>query len=94
MGPAADVILVTGLITAGNEVLFAPLANGGKPDFNWRLIPATAIAALLIEALSRLNPQIALGVSVTALLTALLAPLGNAAGSPVTNAAKALGYQK
>jgi hypothetical protein len=91
MGPAADVILITGLITAGNEVLFAPLATGGKPDFNWRLIPATAIAAIMVEGLSKLNPQVALGVSVTALITALFASLGKA-GSPVTNAAKALGY--
>jgi hypothetical protein len=91
MGPAADVILITGLITAGNEVLFAPLASGGKPDFNWRLIPATAIAAIMVEGLSKLNPQVALGVSVTALITALFASLGKA-GSPVTNAAKALGY--
>lgn len=92
MGPAADVMLITGAITAGNEVLFAPLAGGGKPDFNWRLIPATAIAALLVEGLSKLNPQVALGVSVTALITALFVPFGKA-GSPVTNAAKALGYQ-
>jgi hypothetical protein len=92
VGPAADLILVTGLITAGNEVLFAPLAQGSKPDFNWRLIPATAIAAFMIEGLSKLNPQIALGVSVSALITALFATLGKA-GSPVTNAAKALGYQ-
>lgn len=93
MGPAADVIIVTGLITAGNEVLFAPLAQSGKPDFNWRLIPATLIAAVLVDGLSKLNPQIALGVSVTAMITALFAPLSKA-GSPVTNAAKALGYQK
>jgi hypothetical protein len=92
MGPAADVILITGLITAGNEVLFAPLAGNGKPDFNWRLVPATAIAAIMVEGLSKLNPQVALGVSVTALITALFASLGKA-GSPVTNAAKALGYQ-
>jgi hypothetical protein len=92
MGPAADVILITGLITAGNEVLFAPLAGNGKPDFNWRLIPATAIAAIMVEGLSKLNPQVALGISVTALITALFASLGKA-GSPVTNAAKALGYQ-
>lgn len=90
MGPAADIILVTGGITAANEVLFSPLAGKGA-SFNWRLIPATAIAALLLEGLSKLNPQIALGVAVTALITALFVPLGNA-GSPVENASKALGY--
>jgi hypothetical protein len=91
MGPAADIALATGTITGMNEILFAPLA-GGKPDFNWRIIPATAILALLVEGLSRLNPQIALGISVAALITSLFAPLGNA-GSPIVNAEKALGYK-
>jgi hypothetical protein len=93
MGPAADIALVTGAITAANEVLFAPLAGNGKPGFNWRVIPATGIFALLMEGLARVNPQLALGVSVTALLTALFSSLGKA-GSPVANASKALGYQK
>jgi hypothetical protein len=91
MGPAADIALFTGAVAGLNEILFAPLA-GGKPDFNWRILPATAIFALLMEGLSKLNPQLALGVSVTALLTALLGSFGKA-GSPVTNLSKALGYK-
>jgi hypothetical protein len=91
MGPAADIILITGTITAANEVLFAPLAGAASELFNWRLLPATGIAALLVEGLSRINPQIALGIAVTALITALFVPMGKA-GSPVQNAAKALGY--
>jgi hypothetical protein len=90
MGPAADIALLTGGITAANEVLFAPLAGKGV-QFNWRLIPATGIFAFLMDGLERLNPQIALGVSVAALITALFFPLGKA-GSPVENASKALGY--
>jgi hypothetical protein len=90
MGPAADVALLTGAITAANEVLFAPLA-GNKVSFNWRLIPATGIFAFLMDGLERLNPTIALGVSVAALITAVFLPLGTA-GSPVENASKALGY--
>jgi len=93
MGPAADIALLTGAITAANEVLFAPIAGNGKPDFNWRVIPATGIFAFLMEGLSKINPQLALGVSVAALLTALLGSYGKAQ-SPVINAAKALGYQK
>lgn len=92
MGPAADVILLTGAITTANELLFAPLA-GNHVSFNWRVIPATGIAALLVEGLSRLNPQIALGVAVSALITALFIPLGKG-GSPVENASRALGYAK
>ena len=90
MGPAADVILITGGITAANEVLFAPLA-GNHVSFNWRVIPATGIAALLVEGLSRLSPPIALGVAISALIAALFVPLGKG-GSPVANASKALGY--
>lgn len=90
MGPAADVILLTGAITVANESLFAPLA-GNHVAFNWRVIPATGIAALMVEGLSKLNPQIALGVAISALITALFVPLGKG-GSPVQNASKALGY--
>lgn len=93
MGPAADIALATGVISGINELIFAPLAGNGKPDFNWRLIPATAIFALGVQGLSGIAPQIAMGVAVTALLTALLTNLGKA-GSPVLNASKALGYTK
>ena len=90
MGPAADVALATGAITGLNELVFAPAA-GGKIAFNWRIIPATAIFALLMEGLSKLSPQLALGTAVTALIVSLFAPLGKA-GSPVGNLNTALGY--
>lgn len=89
MGPAADVALATGAITALNELVFAPAA-GGKVAFNWRVIPATAVFALIAEGISRLSPQMALGISVTALIVSLFTPLGSA-GSPITNLDKLLG---
>jgi hypothetical protein len=92
MGPAADIALVTGGITLVNEVIFAPLA-GNHVSFNWRVIPAAGILAFMFEGLSKINPQIALGIAVTTLVTALFVPLG-AGGSPVQNASKALGYTK
>lgn len=90
MGPAADVALATGVLTGLNELVFAPVA-GGKVSFNWRIIPATAVFALLMEAMSKLSPQLALGLSVSALIVSLFTPLGNA-GSPIVNLEKALGY--
>lgn len=93
MGPAADIALFTGAISAANEAVFAPLAGTGKPDFNWRIIPATGIFALLMDGLSKLSPKLAVSVSVAALLSALFGSFGQAQ-SPVVNAAKALGYQK
>jgi hypothetical protein len=92
MGPAADIALFTGVLTLGNEAVFAPLAGKGTPDINWRLLPATAIFALLMEGLSKLNPQLALGVAVSALITALFGSFGKA-GSPVANLSTALGYK-
>lgn len=83
-------MLVTGGITAANEVLFAPLA-GHKTSFNWRLIPATGLLAFMVNGLEKLSPQVALGIAVSALITSLFFPLGTA-GSPVENASKALGY--
>lgn len=90
MTPAADIILITGGISLANEFLFAPAA-GGKVTANWRIIPATGVAALLVDGLSRLSPQLALGIAVTAFVTAIFVPVGNA-GSPVANLAKAMGY--
>lgn len=90
MGPAADIILATGALTLANEFVFSPAA-GGKPSVNWRVIPATGIAAVLTEGLSRLSPPLAMGLAVTALITTLFVPLGNA-GSPASNLAKAMGY--
>jgi hypothetical protein len=91
MGPAADIILATGALTLANEVVFAPAA-GGSLSVNWRVIPATGIAAVLIDGLSRLSPPLATGLAVTALITTLFVPVGNA-GSPVANLSKAMGYQ-
>lgn len=91
MGPAADVALGVGVITALNEVVFAPAA-GGSVQFNWRIIPATAVFALMMDGLSKINPQLALGISISALATVLLAPMGKA-GSPIANVNKALGYK-
>jgi hypothetical protein len=90
VGPAADLALITGAITISNEVVFAPLAGRGI-QFNWRVLPATGIFALLMDGLEKLSPQIALGISVTALITSLFLSFGKA-GSPISNASKALGY--
>ena len=92
MTPAADLILATGALSFANEAVFAPAA-GGKVSVNWRIIPATGIAAILVDVLSRLANGLAMGLAVTALITVVFTPIGNA-GSPVSNLAKAMGYQK
>jgi hypothetical protein len=92
MGPAGDVALAVGAVALLNESVFAPAA-GGPETLNWRIIPATLIFALLVDGLADINPELALGLAVTAMATAILAPMGKA-GSPVANISKALGYQK
>lgn len=95
MAESTGLILATAGIAAANEMIFAPVAQG-KPlwiDFNWRLIPATALAALALGVLENVSPQLAKGLAALALLSVLILPVGNAP-SPVENASKMLGIIK
>jgi len=93
MAETTGIVLATGAITAANELIFAPLAGHGTPwkDFNWRIIPATGLFALAMYGLESVSPKLAVGISVAALITALLSQFGNAA-APVKNIASVLGY--
>jgi len=90
---STGIILAAGAITLANEAVFAPLASGGSisAHFNWRIIPATAGAALALAGLEHLSEQFAVGVAWIALVTVLFAKLGNAE-PPLVNAANMLGY--
>lgn len=92
MAKTTGVVLAVGGLTAANELLFAPLAGDGTPwkNFNWRIIPATAIFAVSMAGLETISPQLAMGLSITALITVLFASFGQAP-PPVTNLAKILG---
>jgi hypothetical protein len=87
---APAIAITVGSITAANELLFAPLA-GGKTQFNWRLIPATAGFALLLAGLEKLSPKLADGIGIAALVTVLFTRVGNAP-APIENVDKLLGY--
>ena len=93
MARSTGVILAAGAITLANEAVFAPLASGGKitSHFNWRIVPATAGAALALAGLEHLSEQFAVGIAYIALVTVLFAKLGNAQ-PPLVNAANMLGY--
>lgn len=93
MARSTGIVLATGAISLANEALFAPLAGGGsiRTDFNWRIVPATLIAAALLGALELASVRLAMGLAYIGLVTVLLARVGNAP-APVENAAKALGY--
>ncbi len=91
MAESTGYILAAAGIAAANEAIFAPIATG-RPlwtGFNWRIIPATAIAAVTLVGLEKISPTLGKGLAVLALLTVLIAPMGNAP-SPVENALKTL----
>ena len=95
MAETTGIVLAIGGITAANEAIFAPLAGHGTPweDFNWRVVPATAILAIAFGGLEKVSPGFAKMLAYTALITSLLIDTGKA-GSVVSNVDKVLGYNK
>jgi hypothetical protein len=84
-------VLAAGGIAAANEAIFAPAATG-QPlwvGFNWRLIPATALAALMIGGMEKISPPFGKGLGILVLMAALMLPTGKAP-SAIENAAKIL----
>lgn len=92
---AAGYVLAAGGIVAANEVIFAPLEGQGNPakNFNWRIIPATAILALVLTGFEKAAPQFGNILGGMVLLVSLMAPMGNAP-APLDNIAKAVGGSK
>jgi hypothetical protein len=90
---STGIILAAGGITLANEAVFAPLAGHGAitHSFNWRVIPATAFAAMALAGLEHLSEQFAVGVAWIALVTVLFSRLGKAP-APLENLANVLGY--
>ena len=94
MAESTGYILAAAGIAAANEAIFAPVATG-RPlwvDFNWRIVPATAIAALALAGMEQISIPLGKGLAMLALLTVLIVPMGNAP-SPIDNASKFLGMK-
>lgn len=95
MASAAGIIIAAGAITLVNEAVSVPYTPGNTnvlKGINWRVIPATAIAAFMFSGLEAVNPQIGRGLAAVALVTTLIVPMGKAP-APATNIADALGYK-
>lgn len=89
---APSIAIAVGGITAANEAFFAPLAgNGTTTQFNWRIVPATAVFALALYGMSQVSEPFAKGIGYIALVTVLFTRVGNAP-APLENLAKVLGY--
>lgn len=90
---SAGFVLAAGGLAAANEVVFAPLAHPSvqtlsmADSFNWRIVPATLILALLLGGLESVAPDFAAGLGGLVLLSVLVIPVGNA-GTPIDNIAK------
>ncbi len=94
MAESTGFILAAAGIAAANEAIFAPAATG-KPlfvSFNWRIIPATAIAGFTLAGLEKISPQLGKGLAILALLAVLMVPTGMNTPSPIDNIAKMLGF--
>lgn len=94
MAESTGYILAAAGIVLANDAIFAPIATGQTPlqGINWRIIPATAVAALTLAGLEKISPVFGKGLAILALITVVVAPFGNAP-SPIDNATKALGIQ-
>jgi len=94
MAESTGFILAAAGIAAANEAVFAPVATH-QPlwvNFNWRIIPATAMAAIALYGMEKISPPLGKGLAMLALLTVLIVPMGNAP-SPIENASKLLGLR-
>lgn len=85
---AAGYVITAGAIVAANEVIFAPLTGQSKTTaFNWRIVPATAILALVLTGFEKIAPEFGNMLGGMVLLVSLVAPVGNAP-APLDNIAK------
>lgn len=85
-------VLAAGGLVLANEAIFIPLERGVPPiqSINWRVVPATAIMAIVLAGIESLNAGFGAGLGMLVLLSALVLPYGHA-GSPLENMAKAFG---
>lgn len=89
---AAGFVLAAGGIVAANEVLFMPMEGQGNPvsNFNWKIIPATAILAIVLSGFEKFAPDFGNILGGMVLLSVLILPVGNSP-PPLENIAKVVG---
>lgn len=85
-------VLAAGGLVALNEAVFAPIVDHTKPwvNLNWRLVPATAILAIMLGGVEKLNQPFGKGLGMLVLMSVLVIPVGKAP-TPLQNIAKVTG---
>lgn len=94
MAESTGFILAAAGIAAANEAIFAPAVTG-RPlfnSFNWRIVPATAIAGFALVGMEQISPALGKGLAMLALLAVLIVPIGNAP-SPIQNLSRMMGMK-
>lgn len=87
MAKSTGLILVAGTITFGNEWF-----QTSKP--NWKIIPATLVAAFAFAGIEKVSEPLAVGVAVIAMITVLLGGVSPGVKSPAQELLIAMGYEK
>lgn len=85
-------VLAAGGLVAVNEAIFAPLVEHKTPwtSLNWRIVPATAVLALIIGGVEKVNAPFGKGLGMLVFLSILIVPYGKAP-TPIDNIAKVIG---
>jgi hypothetical protein len=89
MASSTGYVIAAGALALANDAIFIP--GGLDPSkVNWRIIPATAIMALMLDGLGQLAPEFATGLGALVLISVLVVPIGHAP-TPLENLAKYAG---
>jgi hypothetical protein len=89
MADSTGLVIAAGAIVAVNEALTAKSIT----DFNWRIVPATAVMAVVLAGIGTAAPAFANGLGGLVLLSVLVIPYGNAP-TPLDNLTTIMGYSK
>lgn len=93
MANSTGYVLAAGAIVAANDAVFVPMQTGKPPwqTLNWRIVPATAILAIVLGGFESVAPEFGKRLGQLVLLAALIVPLSKG-GSALSNLAKVMGY--
>lgn len=92
MNSSTAYVVAAGGIVVANDALFG---KGGVDlsNVNWRVVPATAIMALMLGGIGTVAPEFAAGLGALVLLSVLLIPVGHAP-TPLENLATFVGRKQ
>lgn len=90
MARSTGPILAVGAVTIANQSL---LAKNPQP-IDFRIVPATAVAAMGLALLEKVSEPLAVGLAWISLVTILLVRIDPKAGAPAENILRMLGQEK